>query len=242
MKKLDKNIDSKAAIFALGGVDIGNAAAWLDVTGITRTKITGIHRPNEKEGRLRVQYAKKVPRIAVATVAMILLSPFLIIVSFFIFASAIRATLINMEKTGFRDCRTNMKKFINKVQNKAEIKYSPGYPAGKMNHETRKDDGVLAVTRIDETLLSFSTSLIDISLSEPSLILPDCRDISRRLNFEKLLVNPVRIDAWQILPAGNVMNHHNWLEMEIQYTDIRLLNKNTVLFLKTFQNVLLTRS
>ena len=241
MNKLNKNIESKAAIFALGGVDIGNATAWLEVTGITRTKVTGTHKSNDKEGRLQAHYAKNVPRIAFAAVVMILLSPFLIIVSFFIFASSIRAVLINKEQAGFRDCRINMQKFISKVHNKAEIKDKSGVPSENPNPETKKVGEVLPLTDGDEYLKLFNVTLSDKYLNKSSLTLPAYTEIYERRQLEKFLVNPVRIDAWQILPAGNVLNRDNWIEMEIQYSDSRLPNKNAVLFLNFFQIVLLTR-
>ena len=93
-----ENIESRAVIFANGGMDIGKATALLDAIGNIGTIAIDSHITNGRKEELPAYSIKHFPRILAAIIAIVILSPFLIVISLFIFASSIGSVLFNKER------------------------------------------------------------------------------------------------------------------------------------------------
>jgi lipopolysaccharide/colanic/teichoic acid biosynthesis glycosyltransferase len=241
MNKLKKNIESNAAIFALGGMEIKIASALLATNDIPMLSITGTHKKADKERTLPTWSAKYMLWNVFAASAISIVSPVLFIISVFIFASSIRSSLFNNERSGDNEDGPHKIKIINMLRNIAACKNKyfntdssniPGTDSARINISVTDDDEILQLYNI-----GYNESLFP----EKGQPFSDKAELYERTQLEMVLVNPVQIMAWHISAEGFMLNRDNWVEREIKYSDIRLLNKNAVLFLKTFQHVLITK-
>jgi len=118
-----ENKVSKATIFALGGMNIESAIAYLEVPEQAKAIITGIGTAGKSEKKVGVYSIKHISEIIIAVIVLFILSPFLILVSTLVFASAIRSVLLNQEQAGVGGGKLIKSKFRNMVHHARAEQY-----------------------------------------------------------------------------------------------------------------------
>jgi lipopolysaccharide/colanic/teichoic acid biosynthesis glycosyltransferase len=219
------NLESKAAIFALGGMSIGNAIVLLDASEGGRKNDTATNETGGKEKILFINSIKHICDIIFVVIVLFMISPLLIIVFIKVFATFIYSILFSQEQPGLRGCWFFRFKIRGMVHISKEIVVKSLNP-NENNKPALKINPDHGISEPDRILLKTS---INTGQSE-------CWQL------EKSLATPIQKGAWQILPDGNEVNFENWTQMEIQYIDNRSRRSDSLLFYKSFRTILLTNN
>jgi len=217
------NMESKAAIFAMGGMSIENAIVLLDDSKTTKTIVTTISETGRNEKNSFVHSIKHSFEMIFVAIILVMISPLLIIVSIKVFTTFIASRLFGERQPGLGGCRFFRFRFRGMGQTFKEIKFNSLNP-----NENNKPE----LKIINEHGISESERLLRTSIMT---------ELTEYWQPATSLTTTIQKSAWQILPDGKEMDLNNWTQMEIQYVDNASLNSVAANFFKTFRTVLLTK-
>ena len=100
-----ENLESKATIFAMGGMNIGNAIAMLDASESISTIIPKPGATGGTGKNLLTRSLKRIFIITMVTMCVLIILPFLIIISALFIVSMIGPLLLDPERIGLRKGR-----------------------------------------------------------------------------------------------------------------------------------------
>ena len=240
-----ENSESKAAIFAVGGMNIGKAITMLrESNGILTTDIANIETGGVGR-KVFVRAAKRISAFILAAVAFLILSPFLVIISAFFVLSMIGPVLFNLERVGLKRGRFFILKFrrSNKKTEKTSKVFGNHYeskdPTIKIMNvqEILNEDSSKNKKGADEMQQFFNVYMGDRSIMGANTTLSGVAEKYEYWQIEKLLVEPALLNTWQILPDANEVYLNNWMKIKTKYKDSRSLTSDTHLFLRTFRTM-----
>jgi lipopolysaccharide/colanic/teichoic acid biosynthesis glycosyltransferase len=212
---------NKAAIYALGGISIGNAMVMLNKSVGTRVFNIDNSETTAKVNNLKIHFMKRIGNIFTSATVFIISTPFLVIISILVFASSMRNVFLNRVRNSTRGSSTFEFKLRDNISKAEESDYK-SRPIDIINDPVFK----MAV----EPLITKSGRILH-------------RTYTRAEQYERwqLMVKPEKICTWQILPDENELNLDHWIKKEIQYYHKRSPKNDAVLFLQTFKSVLLIK-
>jgi exopolysaccharide biosynthesis polyprenyl glycosylphosphotransferase len=205
-----------------------------------------IANPNNHIGYI----VKHLTEISIAFLALFILSPFLLLISFLIAVTSNGPVIFKQERVGLRGRKFYIYKFRTMVQNAEEIKEkletlneSDG-PTFKMKRDPRitKIGRILRKTSFDEIPQLFNVINGEMSIIGPRPPLPREVEQYERWQLKRLSVKPGITCTWQIVPNRNDVKFDNWMKMDIQYIENWSLLGDAELFFKTFRTMLAAKS
>ena len=218
------NLENKAAIFAMGGMSIGNVIVLLDDSKATKTIVTPIREAGGNEKKFYVHSIQHSFEMIFVAIILVMISPLLIIVSIKVCTTFIASLLFGEGQPGIRGCRFFRFGFRGMGQTSKGIKFNSLNP-NESNEPAPKIINDHDISESERILLGISIKKEQTECWQPATS----------------LTKTLQKGAWKILPDGNEVNIKNWTRMEIQYVDNGSLNRDTADFFKTFRTVLLTK-
>lgn len=199
------------------------------------------------EGKKNYQIIKRISDIIVSLIAILLLSPVLIILAIVVFIECPKASPIFIQdRVGKDGKKFHFMKFRSMVpdaeERLAELldKNEMEGHAFKMKDDPRitKVGRFLRKTSLDELPQLFNVLVGHMSIVGPRPPLP--REVVKYDEYElqRLYVTPGITCYWQTVPNRNDMTFSEWLEMDLDYIEDRSLKTDWNIILSTFIAVL----
>ncbi len=188
---------------------------------------------------------KTIGDIYFSILALIVLSPFLLIVALLIKFDSSGPVFFKQERIGLRGRKFKLYKFRSMVLNAEEIlskiksENQADGPVFKIKDDPRitKVGSFLRKTGLDEI-----PQLINIIKGEMSLIGPrpplesEVKDYER-WQLRRLSVRPGITCTWQVIPNRNEVKFEKWMKLDLNYIDNWSLMKDLQLFVKTIGTI-----
>ncbi len=191
-------------------------------------------------------FFKRLRDIVFSLIALILLSPIMLIITIVVFIDSPKASPIFMqERVGLNGKVFKLYKFRSMVPD-AEKKLDELLAfnemqgnAFKIKNDPRitKVGRFLRMTSLDELPQLVNIIKGDMSLVGPRPPLP--REVAEYDEYElqRLYVTPGLTCYWQILPDRNDISFDKWVELDIKYIKERSMKTDFIIILKTFSAV-----
>ena len=189
--------------------------------------------------------AKKITDIFGALVAIIVLSPVLIVITLLIRITSSGPAIYKQPRVGLRGRQFELYKFRTMVANAddlrkdlEELNEADG-PAFKIKDDPRitKIGRFLRKTGLDELPQLFNIIKGEMSLIGPRPPLPEETVQYQRWQLRRLSVKPGLSCFWQIKPDRNNIKFEKWMEMDLAYIDNWSLRLDFVILLKTLKTI-----
>jgi exopolysaccharide biosynthesis polyprenyl glycosylphosphotransferase len=188
---------------------------------------------------------KNITDVYVSAVAILLLSPLLLLIALIIKLDSRGPVFFIQERIGLRGRKFKLIKFRTMVQNAESIKEilekhnEADGPVFKIKHDPRitRFGRFLRKTGLDEL-----PQLINVLKGEMSLIGPrppvEQEIIQyKRWQLRRLSVKPGITCTWQILENRHDVPFEKWMDLDLDYIDNWTLKKDARLFFKTFNTI-----
>ncbi len=191
-------------------------------------------------------FLRRLRDIVFSLLALILLSPVMLIVAIIVFIECPKANPIFVqERVGLNGKVFKLYKFRSMIPD-AEEKLGDLLAfnemegnAFKIKNDPRitKVGRFLRMTSLDELPQLFNIIKGDMSIVGPRPPLP--REVAEYDEYElqRLYVTPGLTCYWQILPDRNEVSFDKWVELDIKYINERSLKTDFIIILKTFSAV-----
>lgn len=188
---------------------------------------------------------KKVLDINISLLMILMLSPFLIIISSLIKLTSRGPVIFKQERVGLRGRKFNLYKFRTMVANAEDIREDLGDkneadgPVFKIKDDPRvtKIGNFLRKTGLDELPQLFNIIKGEMSLIGPRPPIHSETVQYKRWQIRRLSVRPGLSCFWQIMPDRNNIKFEKWMEMDLAYIDNWSLRLDFMIFMKTIQTV-----
>jgi exopolysaccharide biosynthesis polyprenyl glycosylphosphotransferase len=188
---------------------------------------------------------KKIMDVTISFLVLILLSPFLILISLLIKFTSPGPIIFRQERVGLRGRQFNLYKFRTMVVDAEDIrkelndKNEADGPVFKIKNDPRvtKIGKFLRKTGLDEL-----PQLLNVLKGEMSLIGPRPPLKSETLQYKRwqlrrLSVKPGLSCFWQIKPKRNSIRFEKWMELDLAYIDNWSLRLDFIILIKTIKTV-----
>ncbi len=177
--------------------------------------------------QLEYMWLKRLIDIVFSTVALLLLSPFFIIIGLLIRFTSNGSIFFKQERIGYNRRKFNMIKFRTMVSGAEEMQFELEHlneadgPAFKIKDDPRitKIGRWLRRTSLDELPQLFNVLLGDMSLVGPRpLPVRDVAGIEQRWQKRRFSMRPGLTCLWQI-GGRNQMRFEDWMKLDLEYID-----------------------
>ena len=188
---------------------------------------------------------KNITDIYVSALALLLLSPIFLILTFIIKLESRGPVLFIQERIGLRGRKFKLIKFRTMNQNAESVKHileeqnEADGPVFKIEDDPRvtRLGRILRKTGLDEL-----PQLINVVKGEMSLIGPRPpieKEVVqyKRWQLRRLSVKPGITCTWQVLENRNDVSFEKWMNLDLDYIDNWTLKKDAKLLFKTFNTV-----
>ncbi len=188
---------------------------------------------------------KKVVDIFGSLLAIIILSPLMIVLAIMIKISSPGPVIYKQPRAGLRGRQFQLYKFRTMVANADELRKEleamneADGPAFKIADDPRvtKVGKFLRKTGLDELPQLFNILKGEMSLIGPRPPLPEETEQYERWQLRRLSVKPGLSCFWQIKPDRNSIKFEKWMELDMAYIDNWSLRLDFVILLKTIKTV-----
>ena len=191
-------------------------------------------------------FLKRLIDIIFSLLALVLLSPILLIISIIVFIDSPKASPIFIqERVGVNGKVFKLYKFRSMVPD-AEAKLDKLLALNEMEGNAFKIKNDPRITKVGKflrmTSLDELPQLVNIIKGDMSLVGPRPplpREVAEYDEYElqRLYVTPGLTCYWQILPDRNDISFDEWVELDIKYIKERSLKTDFIIIIKTFSAV-----
>ena len=188
---------------------------------------------------------KNITDIYVSALALVLLSPILLLIALIIKLESRGPVFFIQERIGLRGRKFNLIKFRTMVQNAESVKHileglnEADGPVFKIKDDPRvtRFGRIMRKTGLDEL-----PQLVNVIKGEMSLIGPrppiEQEVIQyKRWQLRRLSVKPGITCSWQVLENRNDISFEKWMHLDLDYIDNWTLKEDARLFFKTFNTL-----
>jgi exopolysaccharide biosynthesis polyprenyl glycosylphosphotransferase len=194
------------------------------------------------------QYAlaiKKIMDINLSLIAIIVLSPVLIVIALMIKYSSPGPLIYKQTRVGLRGRHFGLYKFRTMVVNAdslrkdLEAENEMDGPVFKIKEDPRVTNigKILRKTGLDELPQLFNILKGEMSLIGPRPPIPSETEQYKRWQLRRLSVKPGLSCFWQIKPDRNNIKFEKWMELDLAYIDNWSLRLDILILLKTIKTV-----
>jgi exopolysaccharide biosynthesis polyprenyl glycosylphosphotransferase len=204
----------------------------------------------ETTPRRRVSYTLKTGvEIILATVALFLLSPFLMFIALLIKSTSQGPVIFKQLRVGIRGRKFYIYKFRTMVTNAEKLKAalmeyneSDG-PAFKIKNDPRITavGRFLRKTGLDEIPQLFNVIRGEMSLIGPRPMLPDEVSAQDEWQLKRLSVKPGISCSWQVQPQRNSVPFDRWMRLDRDYVENWSIRTDIKLFFRTLKSLFAAR-
>jgi exopolysaccharide biosynthesis polyprenyl glycosylphosphotransferase len=188
---------------------------------------------------------KKVMDIGISFVVLLVLSPFLVVISLLIKLTSPGPVIFRQERVGLRGRQFDLYKFRTMVVNAENIrkeldgKNEMDGPVFKIKDDPRvtKIGKFLRKTGLDELPQLFNILKGEMSLIGPRPPLKSETLQYKRWQLRRLSVKPGLSCFWQIKPKRNSIRFEKWMELDLAYIDNWSLRLDFIILIKTIKTV-----
>ena len=194
----------------------------------------------KKDNRIIYNLSKKIIDFSLSAVALVILSPLLLIVAILIKLESKGPVIFSQKRVGLNGKEFKMYKFRSMVVNAEELKEKLAKqnemsgPMFKMKDDPRvtKIGKFIRKTSIDELPQLINILKGDMSLVGPRPPIP--REVIQynKYQYQRLLVKPGITCYWQISGRNNI-DFDEWVELDLKYIKERNLFKDIYIILMT---------
>jgi exopolysaccharide biosynthesis polyprenyl glycosylphosphotransferase len=192
---------------------------------------------------------KTISDIYLSVAALIILSPFLLILGFLIKIDSTGPVFFKQERIGLRGRKFKLYKFRSMVQD-AEIHLEKiknlnqaDGPVFKIKNDPRitRIGKFLRKTGLDELPQLYNVIRGEMSLIGPRPPLESEVKTYKRWQLRRLSVKPGLTCTWQVIPNRNDVNFEKWMAMDLNYIDNWSLLQDLQLLFATVRTIFLAR-
>jgi exopolysaccharide biosynthesis polyprenyl glycosylphosphotransferase len=190
---------------------------------------------------------KKILDITFSLLAMIVLSPLLLIISLLIKLTSKGPSIYKQSRVGLRGRQFDLYKFrtmvlgADELRRVLESKNEADGPVFKIKDDPRvtKIGNFLRKTGLDELPQLLNVLKGEMSLIGPRPPLKEETKQYKRWQLRRLSVKPGLSCFWQIKPDRNSIKFEKWMEMDLAYIDNWSLRLDFIILIKTIKTVFL---
>jgi exopolysaccharide biosynthesis polyprenyl glycosylphosphotransferase len=204
----------------------------------------------ETTPRNQMGYALKTGvEMTFASLALFLLSPFLVFIALTIKASSPGPVIFKQQRVGLRGRKFYIYKFRTMVTNAEKLKAalmelneSDG-PAFKIKNDPRITPfgRFLRKTGLDEIPQLFNVMRGEMSLIGPRPMLPNEVSAQEEWQLKRMSVKPGITCSWQVQPNRNSVAFDQWMKLDREYVEHWSIKTDMKLFFKTIRSIFAAR-
>ncbi|HQG76856.1 MAG: exopolysaccharide biosynthesis polyprenyl glycosylphosphotransferase [Bacteroidales bacterium] len=188
---------------------------------------------------------KKFMDINFSVILLIILSPFMLLISLAIKLTSEGPVIYKQARVGLRGRQFNLYKFrtmvvnADKIREELESQNEADGPVFKIKDDPRitKIGKLLRKTGLDELPQLFNVLKGEMSLIGPRPPLKSETEQYKRWQLRRLSVKPGLSCFWQIIPDRNSVKFEKWMEMDLAYIDNWSPRLDFIILFKTIKTV-----